>query len=97
MEEWKFIGINGYEISNKGRVRSNFTEPPKLLKPYKVNGRLAVELYVGRFVNRKRPKRTMYVHRLVADRFISPLKKGDRVGFVDGDFMNCDVTNIKVR
>jgi len=82
-----------YTISNMGRVKSfavNKTEG-KILKKGLINGynSVAVKLNSGK-------NKSYYVHRLVAEHFIGPPKKGDQyVIHEDYDKTNNQVYNLK--
>jgi hypothetical protein len=66
MEEWKPVSrIPGYEVSNKGRVRSLKQKQPKLLKVATNN--VGYDLVC---LSNENIKYTSYIHRLVAEAFI---------------------------
>lgn len=66
MEIWKPVNrIPGYEVSNKGRVRSLKQKQPKLLKVATNN--VGYDLVC---LSHKNIRHTGYIHRLVAEAFI---------------------------
>lgn len=66
MEEWKPVSrIPGYEVSNRGRVRSLKQRQPKLLKVATNN--VGYDLVC---LSNGNTKYTSYIHRLVAEAFI---------------------------
>lgn len=89
MEEWKDIeGFDGYLVSDEGNIWSNKSN--SMLRPVMVNGFYVVGMHNGR----KRCNR--YVHRLVAQAFITPNINGRQVKIVNGDHTNVSVRNLHV-
>ena len=97
LELWIDIdGYPGYQVSNKGRVRSSKTNNQKLdengyhiLKAHKRCEYLYVSLYQdGRIKN-------MLVHRLVAMAFIPNPNKHKYVNHIDEDKLNNNVKNLE--
>lgn len=78
MKEWKTInGFEHYKISNEGEVQNT---DGKILKPFKTNsGYLQVHL----FKDKKRTKK--YIHRMVAEGFISNDKNLKEVNHLNGN------------
>lgn len=87
-EEWLPVkDFPDYEISNKGRVKSNKRATPRILKQQlSPQGRLKVEL--------SSPKTTKYVHVLVAETFIGERPDGLLCLHKDGDPTNNAVDNL---
>ena len=71
-EQWKAInGYDGYEVSNKGRVRNlnwNKTGQVKIIQTYQ--NPITGYVQVGIYNPSKRKTDTKYVHRLVAEAFV---------------------------
>lgn len=92
MEEiWKRVTYkeyNHYLVSNLGRVKNDITG--KILKPYEQGtGYLSVTLY-----NRGK-KKTFFIHRLVAQAFISNHDNLPEVNHIDEDRKNNRVSNLE--
>ena len=80
-EQWKALG-DGYFVSSYGRVRG----PRKILKPMKTtHGYPAVNIKGKR----------KFIHRLVAEAFISNPNNLPIVNHIDGDRHNAVVTNLE--
>lgn len=108
-EEWRpIIGWEGfYEVSNLGRVRSvtrtvrvHCKDKADHERTYIGNVLMGGVLPSGhRFVNLRRPgmraARSMLVHQIVAEAFISARPHGLEVRHFDGDPSNNDVTNLR--
>ncbi len=99
MKEEIFKEIKGfprYQISNFGRVVTNFETISKFLKPQKDKmGYLHVRLYtgdesLGRYKNGAKIPKLEKVHRLVALTFV---KKPDTVDYVEVNHKDSDKTN----
>jgi len=89
MLQWKEIqGYNGrYFISSNGQIKNKYGE---ILKPWIRNGYYTI----GLMVNKKRTN--YYVHRLVAEYFLSnPDKQRNFVNHLDGDKLNNNVSNLE--
>lgn len=106
MENWKWIdGFEGiYEISDKGRVRSverivlhscgkRQTLKERILKPQIHKTRGSNYYFVLLSADSKASKR--YIHRLVAEEFISNPENKPQVNHIDNDGTNNDVTNLE--
>ena len=76
-EIWKNTECGGYMVSNKGRVKNKRTE--KLLKPRLTHGYLFVDLW-----NKNKGKHK-YIHRLVAQAFISNPENRPQVNHKNGN------------
>ena len=91
MEEWKDIEgyKDKYQVSNTGKIKSlhyRNTSKEKLLKPYtNRKGYLFVSL----------PRKTVQVHRLVAEAFIENPKKLPMVNHKDENKQNNSVENLE--
>lgn len=85
MEEFwsKSNVLTGYSISDTGRVRS---KDGNILKP-RDNGRG----YLNINVNNK----TYYIHRLVADAFLTTITSKDQVNHIDGNKLNNNISNLE--
>ena len=89
MLQWKEIqGYNGrYFISSNGQIKNKYG---KILKPWIRNGYYTI----GLMINKKRTN--YYVHRLVAEYFLSnPDKQRNFVNHLDGDKLNNNVSNLE--
>lgn len=88
-EIWKSID-DRYSVSNLGRVKSNYANKERILKPYKNRrGYLMVDL---RYQN---TRKTMQVHRLVAIAFIPNPDNLPEVNHKDEDKTNNRVENLE--
>ena len=96
-EQWKSInGYDGYEVSNKGRVRNlnwNRTGQPKILNlnPNPITGYVQVGLYN----QSERKTDTRYVHRLVAEAFVPNPNGLEQVDHIDGNRTRNTVSNLR--
>ncbi len=95
-EEWKRIPyVSGYEISNKGRVRSHKRGKPKILKPEEISRGdrkktyLRVTLYSGKRAKHRK------IHRLVALAFLPRVKGKNTVDHTNGNTHNNRVDNLE--
>lgn len=92
-----FVPIKGYEayyeISNLGRVKSNYNWHKKVkgfLSPSVMKiGYKSVNLYIN-----DTPKR-FYIHRLVAEHFIDNPNGYKFVDHIDGDMLNNSINNLR--
>jgi hypothetical protein len=99
-ERWRpVVGWEGwYEVSDLGRVkrvhvgRGGNTHIGRILK-----GRVGVPGYPEVVLNRKPERRTVLVHRLVADAFVERPDSGVllEVNHIDGDKTNACATNLE--
>lgn len=88
MERWKSIAINPiYEVSDEGNVRRASTK--RLLAPSDCKGYPHVSLYD----NRKR--KSVTIHRLVADAFVDNPDNKPQVNHIDGNKYNNNYTNLE--
>lgn len=89
-EHWKdILGFDGhYQISDKGRVKR--TETGAILKAYVgTNGYLFVRPYKDRKNHNK------YIHRLVAEAFLTNPQNFSEVNHKDEDKSNNDISNLE--
>lgn len=88
METWKMIdGFEKYSVSDTGNIRNNQTG--KLLKGVMDDkGFIVVTLY-------GETKRTVSIHKLVAQAFIPNIEHKLTVLHIDSDKTNNDVSNLK--
>lgn len=90
-EQWKRIVVDdivyNHEISSHGRVRNATTK--RILKPCS-NGKgyLHICLY-------NKGKHTFYIHRLVADAFLSPIEGKNEINHIDENKYNNHVENLE--
>lgn len=98
-EKWRAIpGYDGvYEVSNRGRVRSNarkvwnYNKPGRILKPHrKENGYVQITL-----CGRTKREKHAYIHRLVAEAFIPNPDNLPQVNHKDFDKGNNCVENLE--
>lgn len=88
-EIWKQID-DRYSVSNFGRIKSNYANKERILKPYKNRrGHLMVDL------RHPNTRKTMQVHRLVAIAFISNPNNLPEVNHKDEDKTNNCVDNLE--
>lgn len=91
----KINGLNGYEVSNFGRVLSKKRKKETILKPFmagnsgKKKGYLRVRLHDG--VSFK----DFSIHRLVAEAFVQNPNNKQFVNHIDGDKKNNRVENLE--
>lgn len=87
-----FVDVKGYEgkyrVSNKGRVYSLLND---MFRVSTIGGRGYYE--VGLHNNGKR--KTVKIHRLIANHFISNPKKKKEVNHIDGDKTNNSISNLE--
>jgi hypothetical protein len=103
-EEWKAIpGFPGYEVSDRGRVRSYFQRkgrqwkgawkhaeaPQRIIKPRISRGYLTVSLC------RDGKRHTVDIHRLVLLAFIGPCPPGMEACHGDGVRHHCTLNNLR--
>lgn len=101
MEEWKPTPIEGYHVSNHGRVKSiarsvsNKAYRYKKVMPVKeVMLSLKPNSKIGYVIVSLRRKK-YYVHRLVAQAFIDNSQGKPQVNHIDGDKSNNHVSNLE--
>lgn len=85
---WVLDGLPRYYVSNLGRVWSSKTHALLKPRPCPANGFLLVSPW-----DRGRP-RPIYIHHAVAAAFLGPRPPGMEVGRVDGDRLDCAVSNL---
>jgi len=92
-EVWKPIKDHtGYEISNKGRVRSSKGKQPRILKtPICSNGRRSLVLRDGR----NGVIHNLQIHRLIAEAFIPNPEGKECVDHIDRDKLNNNISNLR--
>ena len=94
-EQWRVVPslLGRYEVSNRGRVRS-FVTPRTSTNMLSValtkEGYCRIVLQVA-----KNLRRTMLVHRLVAEAFLGPTPDGQEVNHKDGDKTNNRPENLE--
>lgn len=86
-----YVGL--YEVSDTGEVASlrfNHTNKRRIIKQYRnTNGYMLVKLY------KNKKKKTVRVHRLVANAFLVEQKGKDQVNHKDGNKTNNNVRNLE--
>lgn len=88
-EQWREIDEN-YHISNFGRLKSFKSGKPKILKPtLHTGGYMTVKLQIDG------KQQTMYLHRVVAEKFIPNLDNKATVNHRDGNKFNNSVDNLE--
>ena len=88
-EIWKQID-DRYSISNLGRVKSNYANKERVLKPYKdVRGYLKVDLRHGD------KRKSMFIHRLVALAFLQNPNSLPEVNHKDENKENNRIDNLE--
>lgn len=98
MEKWKCIeGYLGYEVSNKGNVRSWLNRRHKITDTWKIlspridhNGYLFVNLY-----DNSHNMKSIKIHRLVAQAFIENPNKYKQINHKDENKLNNNVNNLE--
>lgn len=93
-EIWKHVkGYEGlYEVSNKGRVKSNIKFHGvlnRIMNPGLSSGYFTLTLY------KNKTRKTKRVHRLVAENFIDNQKNKREVNHIDGNKLNNNVNNLE--
>lgn len=70
LEEWKTIKeYPRYQVSNKGRIKSNIKNNEYILSPYYKNGYLVVQVSIETPKGQKNKKKSIRVNRIVAQYF----------------------------
>ena len=87
-EQWKQIENFHYSLSNYGRIRNDLNG--KIKSPRYHRWIVQVDIYD----NGKRY--TIDIKRLVAQYYIRPLEKIERVKTIDGDIRNCYYKNLEI-
>ena len=89
-EEWKpIVDYENYHVSTYGRVKSFKGDTPIIRKPKLKNGYLSVGLNIDgkqKWVN---------IHQLVARAFIPNVENKPQVNHIDGQKLNCHVSNLE--
>jgi hypothetical protein len=96
MEEWREIpGLEGYEVSSHGRVRSYRTRGSRPIR-LGVSPR-ALSIYTGKggYASVQIGRSPRMVHQLVALAFIGPRPEGYEVDHIDGDRSNARAVNLR--
>lgn len=87
MEIWKDIkDFKGYQVSNLGRVRSLRRGEPRIIKNGNAKNYLIV--HIGN-------KKALYVHKLVAETFLTNESNLPTVDHIDRNPQNNDVNNLR--
>ena len=87
-EIWKdILGVNGYQVSNKGRVKNS---NGYVLKPCSSYG-----LYLKVGLMTPHGQKLFTIHRLVAKAFIPNLEGKKEVNHIDGNKHNNNVSNLE--
>lgn len=104
-EEWKaVVGFTGYEVSNKGRVRSyrqcRSGHPPKIRKPIKTrfNPKKTTQVYYWEIglIDPAGKKKVKYVHHLVLEAFVGPRPTEDHVAaHCNGNSLDPRLSNLR--
>lgn len=95
-EEWKRIPYaSGYEISNKGRVRSWKRGTVKILKLQEINRGKRKKCYLRVTLQSGRRKKHRKIHRLVALAFLPRVAGKNTVDHIDGDTHNNSADNLE--
>ena len=86
-EKWVPL-MEGYEVSDRGRVRS-------LPRRGRTKGRVLKPALTGRYAAVTLPGRTqVHIHKAVMEAFVGPKPSGAVIRHLDGDVWNNDVTNL---
>ncbi len=89
-EEWRRVpGINGYEVSDLGRVRSHRRRAPRIMQ-----GSRHMDGYLQISVHGDDSRRSFLVHRLVLLAFVGPPPTGTITRHLDGDPSNNRLENL---
>lgn len=95
-ERWRKIPFfTGYEISDRGRVRSFKRTRPKILKPEYFSRGDRKKTYLRVTLQVRGRKKHRKIHRLVALAFLPRVKGKNTVDHVDGNTHNNRVTNLE--
>jgi hypothetical protein len=94
MEEFRSLSyIDGYQISNLGRVRN--TKTNKILVQYISKDKYNKVRSCSICVSNNNKKKTYFIHRLVADAFIENPENKPFVDHIDRDPTNNNITNLR--
>ncbi len=94
-ERWKRIPFfPGYEISDRGRVRSLKGKRPKILKLQRINRGDRKKSYLRVTLRNKGGKKHRKIHRLVALAFIPRRASKNTVNHEDGNTLNNRMGNL---
>lgn len=95
-EQWKAIpGFPGYEVSDKGRVRSYWKRTVLADSPQKVLKQGFDHKYFNVHLHKDRRSFTPKIHRLELLTFVGPCPLGMESCHNDGDYTNNDLTNLR--
>lgn len=96
MEEWKATEVDGYEVSDLGRVRSLERDGFAGFRRARIGGRILKQWITKHgYAQVELAGKTFAVHRLVAMAFHSSLEGRDDVNHVDGDRANNVAMNLE--
>jgi hypothetical protein len=95
-ENWKPVREfpDHYEISNLGRLRR--TKPYRGVEAGRIRKPQMIGKYPGYMISISQAAFARMSHRLVADAFLGPIPEGMQVNHIDGDKMNCHVSNLEI-
>ena len=89
IETWKNIAGTNYSVSDHGRIKNDKTGV--ILKPFKVGDKKRSNQYLAVDIHGK----TVKVHRIVAQVFLSNPEGKREVNHIDGDHFNNDLSNLE--
>lgn len=95
-ENWKPVREfpDHYEISDYGRLRR--TKPYRGVDFGRVRKPQIMGKYPAYWLSISQSTFARLTHRLVADAFLGPIPQGMQVNHIDGDKMNCHVSNLEI-
>ena len=95
-ETWKPVREfpDHYEISNLGRLRR--TKAYRGVEAGRVRKPQMLGKYPAYWLSVAQSTFARSTHRLVADAFLGPIPEGMQVNHIDGDKMNCHVSNLEI-
>lgn len=95
-EKWKPVREfpDHYEISTYGRVKR--VKPYRSVKAGTLRKPQMIGKYPGYMLSISQQAFARMSHRLVADAFLGPIPSGMQVNHMDGDKMNCHISNLEI-